>query len=272
MPALDFEALKKSMLAERQNVLSSSLSPPPRTTTTTTNHSTAPLVQSIEPSTALNCTAHSPWNFGATGPPLLPLPFPALPHVLYVSNAVSTDHETALVAAIRGAPWVELRARRLQQWGGLPGPGGMKNTVPLPPFLRTLADGLVAAGIFPAGAPPNHALVNAYEVGEGIDAHTDGPCYAPLVATLSLGDDALMRFRGREPGAPHVGEIVLRARSMVITSDTLYTDFAHEIERNEAVTVGGRAEVWNAEDADIKKGDIITRSRTRISVTLRHAL
>ncbi len=260
MPALDFEALKKSMLSS---------SPLPRTITPTTNTPPAPLVQSIEPSTASACTAHSPWNFGTTRPPL---PLPSLPHVLYVSNAVSPDYETALLAAIRGAPWVELRARRLQQWGGFPGPGGMKNTVPLPPFLRTLADGLVAAGIFPAAAPPNHALVNAYAVGEGIDAHTDGPCYSPLVATLSLGDDALMRFRGREPGAPHVGEIVLRARSMVITSDTLYTDFAHEIERNASVTVGGLASLWNAEEADAKKGDVITRSQTRISITLRHAL
>ena len=37
-------------------------------------------------------------------------------------------------------------------------------------------------------------LINEYEVGEGIMPHTDGPCYLPRVATLSLGGACHMQF------------------------------------------------------------------------------
>ena len=263
MPILDFEALKKTMLAERAVRSGGSCSAvdvsgvaalATMAAPSSTPMSAAPLAH---PS-AVGCLAHSPWKFKAP----TPLPAPVLSTLVYGNEAVSVSHETALLCAIRGgAPWVELRARRLQQW-----------TAPLPPFLQSLADGLVAAGVFPSHAPPNHALINGYEPGEGIDAHTDGPFYTPLVATISLGDDALMRFKPRAPNTPHVGELVLRRRSIVITSGALYTDFAHEIERSVDFVAGGKAGLWNAEAAGVVAGECVTRKDTRISITLRHAL
>ena len=39
-----------------------------------------------------------------------------------------------------------------------------------------------AADMPGADAPPNHVLLNEYQPGQGIDAHRDGPLYAPRVA------------------------------------------------------------------------------------------
>ena len=43
----------------------------------------------------------------------------------------------------------------------------------------------------PTGAP-NHVLINAYAPGQGIHAHEDGPAYAAIVATVSLGGSVVL--------------------------------------------------------------------------------
>ena len=55
-----------------------------------------------------------------------------------------------------------------------------------PDWAQSLFDALVAAGIFPKDAPPNHIIVNEYTPGIGMSAHKDGPMYAPRVAILTL--------------------------------------------------------------------------------------
>lgn len=46
--------------------------------------------------------------------------------------------------------------------------------------------------LFPS--PINHVLVNEYLPGQGIMPHQDGPAYFPVVAIISLGSPAVMRF------------------------------------------------------------------------------
>jgi len=260
MSALDMAALLREVLAERAGA-------PPAPPAAARARAAPPPVLSAAPACAAACAGHALLLARAPAP----LPPPALGAVCYAPDAVSRAHEAALLAAVGAAPWVALRARRVQQWGGAPGAGGLARAAPLPPFLADLAAALVAAGVFSARAPPNHALVNHYAPGEGIDAHTDGPCYAPVVATLSLGDDALMRFRARAPpGAPR-GELLLRARSLVVTSGEAYADWAHEIERAPA-RAGERAPLWNADEAAAAPGEEVPRAGTRVSITLRHAL
>ena len=40
----------------------------------------------------------------------------------------------------------------------------------------------------------NHCLVNEYQAGGGILAHTDGPAYEPMVAAVSLGSGVILQF------------------------------------------------------------------------------
>lgn len=67
---------------------------------------------------------------------------------------------------------------------------------PLPSWLQPLLARLAAeTGIWGEGGQlPNHVLINAYQPGEGIMPHEDGPLYRPAVAILSLEHPAVVRF------------------------------------------------------------------------------
>jgi len=76
--------------------------------------------------------------------------------------------------------------------------------------------------------------VNEYNPGQGIMAHEDGPLYFPLVAILSLGSSAVIRFTKRRDFGASAGEgahdpgdsqvsLVLRPRSLLLFSGAAYT-------------------------------------------------
>ncbi|KXZ45946.1 hypothetical protein GPECTOR_49g530 [Gonium pectorale] len=124
---------------------------------------------------------------------------------------VGPAEEEALLREVRAskAKWVQLSGRRLQNHGGVVHTKGLI-PAPLPswlgPLLRRLAaeggddgggEGSGGGGLY-GGRPPNHVLVNSYHPGEGIMPHEDGPAYHPVVAILSLGAPAVLRFR-RKP-------------------------------------------------------------------------
>lgn len=74
-----------------------------------------------------------------------------------------------------------------------PRPGGMV-AAPLPPFLASVAQALVQAGVFEAAEPPNHVLLNEYSPGQGIMPHKDGPLFRPQVAILCLQGRSMLEF------------------------------------------------------------------------------
>ncbi len=202
--------------------------------------------------------------------------------VSYFPSVLPAPTALALMQAIdaSGGPWVELRGRRLQQWGGQPLPasagGGVDGFCPLPPFLASIAASLRV--FFPSTNPPNHVLVNDYALGEGILAHTDGPRYHPCVATLSLGDSSVMRFsvlfgreREGEQGGQVLGELLLEGCSLVVTREECYTQYAHSIAEESESVLGS---VWNAAllSSRVAPGDRFQREGRRLSLTFRHVL
>lgn len=44
----------------------------------------------------------------------------------------------------------------------------------------------------------NHVLINEYQPGQGIMAHTDGPAYSTVVATISTGGGQILNIRNKE--------------------------------------------------------------------------
>lgn len=117
---------------------------------------------------------------------------------------------------------------------------------------------------------PNHVLINEYLSGQGILPHTDGPSYLPCVATLSLGSDCIMRYQPRGASTAVVAEVVLRDRSLVVTTEAAYTDYMHSINPCDEEIVGATgAPCINAEAADAKEGEVIERKK-RVSLTIRH--
>ncbi|KAG0661647.1 hypothetical protein C6P46_003868 [Rhodotorula mucilaginosa] len=116
---------------------------------------------------------------------------------------------------------------------------------------------------------PNHCLVNEYLPGQGIMPHTDGPAYLPCTSTLSLGSHTVLCLRSKpshlalsSSSSPNTDtdtdstsdsnnkekqeeddearraasiaavqklDLFLPARSLVVLTSTLYSDWLHGI-------------------------------------------
>ncbi|GIL57147.1 hypothetical protein Vafri_12447 [Volvox africanus] len=130
---------------------------------------------------------------------------PHLPSLFYVQDYVVPEQEAALLREVRASKskWVQLSGRRLQNLGGVVHSKGLI-PAPLPSWLEPLLTRLAGeggeGGLY-GGKPPNHVLVNSYLPGEGIMPHEDGPAYHPVVAILSLGAPAVLRFRKKPRSA-----------------------------------------------------------------------
>lgn len=115
--------------------------------------------------------------------------------IYYIPDFISQEEEQMLKSKVYRAPrtkWTVLSHRRLQNWGGLPGPNGMVGE-DLPDWLTTYSKKIADLGAF-SGNVPNHVLVNEYEPGQGIMPHEDGPAFYPTVSTISLDSHTLLDF------------------------------------------------------------------------------
>ncbi|KAF7543534.1 hypothetical protein G7Z17_g10656 [Cylindrodendrum hubeiense] len=120
----------------------------------------------------------------------------------YIPNFISEEEEQMILEKIAAAPkprWKQLTHRRLQTW-----PSDLvKNKLldaPLPPWL------------------------------EG----PDGAAYWPVVCTVSLGASLCLNlYRNKDDGAldpEPAWRILQEPRSLLITTEQLYTDYLHGIE------------------------------------------
>ena len=201
---------------------------------------------------------------------------PACPAtVKYLPDVISRATHDALVACVIDAAykpkWVQLRGRRLQNWGGKPAPGGLQEAEELPGWLDSIAEALVRLGVFPPHLKPNHVLINEYLPGQGIMPHTDGPLYHQVVATLSLGAPARFTLRPRRGQSSQVPAteacLVLQPASLVVFSHDAYIDYEHSVEEDHAFVVPEH--VANAGEG-VTPGQAIERAGPRISLTIRH--
>ena len=200
---------------------------------------------------------------------------PGLSKIAYFDEIMSADTESALMAAIlHGVDpgrWVQLRHRRLQKWGGTVNAEGLKDVEALTPWLDSIIDTLVLAGVYPPELRPNHVLINEYHPGQGILPHTDGPAYFPRTTTISLGSPAIMRLAPRisDGGFKPCQEVVLNRRSIVVFTDAAYSDYLHAISEDAEEVVGASAPCANLEQAKVAVGQVLPRT-LRLSLTLRH--
>lgn len=234
------------------------------------------------------------------------------PSVYYCPNWLSSEEESQLLSICKKAPshaWTHLKRRTLQNWGGHPRPrpgakkkvaggalGYLKNPGPLPPYMPSLTSRLLSDGIFDSSCAPNHVLLNQYERGQGIMAHSDGPLYHPVVAILSLGSASIMRFYkevrdtklaekqegGEKAGASRDGgqqgvptgqdqgeafSVVLERGSLLVFTEDAYHKLLHCIPQVERDVVGKTC--VNRGTHLLEVGAVIERT-TRLSLTIRH--
>ncbi|KAF4821592.1 Alpha-ketoglutarate-dependent dioxygenase alkB-like protein 6 [Colletotrichum siamense] len=148
------------------------------------------------------------------------------PSAFYIADFISEEEEQAILQKIADAPkprWKQLTHRRLQTW-----PSDLVQNklidAPLPPWLQEPVVSRILS-LPRATAPdssnlfsesphqrPNHVLINEYPPGVGIMPHKLSTCKE---------DGAL----DPEP----VWRILQEPRSLLITTDNLYTDYLHGI-------------------------------------------
>ena len=184
--------------------------------------------------------------------------------VTYVDEIMSLRDEKELLLHIDSREWIQLKRRRLQQYGGTPG----KSTKRLPAFLRYASRKLVEMGLFPKEYPPNHVLINEYEKGQGIMSHKDGPLYYSNVVILSLLGSCRFDFHNKVPrrdDEPHSSLLVL-PRSLLKFQRSKYKDYWHGIKASTCDIIKSHT----SNRGDHALGHIIPRGSRRVSLTFRH--
>ena len=149
---------------------------------------------------------------------------PRVPDIVglhYLQHFLSTDEQARASAAINAAPWRDDLQRRVQHYGWRYDYRSRVVTRdmrigPFPPWLQSLAAKLCHFGLF--AEPPDQAIVNEYEPGQGIAMHVDRQCFGPVVATVSLGDAWYMNFRPSRQRQGPIEQILLQVGSVLALS------------------------------------------------------
>ncbi|KAG1740675.1 hypothetical protein EDB19DRAFT_1895332 [Suillus lakei] len=149
--------------------------------------------------------------------------------VYYIPNFISEDEEQYLLRKIEDSPkqkWKTLNNRRLQLWGDPDVLGRLRS---LGAFNQSPHKG------------PNHIILNEYHPGQGIMPHEDGSHtifhYYQYKDKDSLSVDPGSRGRSVDP-APLLS-LFLEPRSVVVTTEDLYTTRLHGIDEVDADTFTG---------------------------------
>ena len=152
----------------------------------------------------------------------------AVSKVYHVPDFLSEREEEALLCCVDSVPregWTQLRGRKLQQHGGMPG----MTSEPLPEWLGSICNALIEARVFSTAEPPNHVLVNEYQPGQGIDAHRDGPLYLPRVAIISLGSHCTFQFLTDDFERRPQTSLLLPRRGLLVFEADAYKRLLHTV-------------------------------------------
>ncbi len=174
----------------------------------------------------------------------------------YIADFITPAEETALLAAVDAAVWKNDLKRRVQHYGYrydyTERNVKTENRLgALPPWVKNIVARLMQKEIFKSR--PDQVIVNEYEPGQGIAPHTDGDCFGPVVASLSLHSDCMMRIMPHGKDKRDAFDIVLQRRSLVVFQDKSRDVWQHGIA---------------ARKTDKQNGCSILRER-RVSLTFR---
>lgn len=171
--------------------------------------------------------------------------------------------------------FVTLRGRLCLPLGGRVTASGLVVRDDIPDWLRGIMNAVFEQFLKPRGLPrPNHALVNAYEPGEGIMAHEDGPAYTPYATVLSVGSSCVFDFLTKSRS--RAAQIYLPVGSLLLFTDEAYKDYLHEVrhDKHDFITPS----VLNTETIDhsrlgdsyVRESDRVLVRGFRLSITMRH--
>ncbi|KAF7456111.1 alpha-ketoglutarate-dependent dioxygenase alkB 6 [Cryptosporidium felis] len=196
--------------------------------------------------------------------------------VYCIKNWITPEQEKILLENITRSSDlnVKLKGRSTQVWGGTVTSEGIENKRELPEWLSSIAQSLVETHIFSPETPPNHVLINQYELNMGILPHKDGPLYFPRVAIVSLESDVLFDFwNPLDQEKPHstspLFSLLVPRLSLLVFQDQCYSELLHGISsRNEDLL--SQYNVTNLGDFPHLNPNSPIRRGFRTSLTFRH--
>jgi|SRR5579864_449238 len=144
----------------------------------------------------------------------------------YVSDSKANE----LLRFINAERWDDSMKRRVQHYGYVYDYKGysVSKLDDLPDFL----DGLVTGYI----AKPDQCIVNEYQPGQGIAAHTDAKIFGPTICSLSLNSPCVMDFT---KDATKIS-IVLPINSLLILTGEARYAWKHGIAPRKSDTIEGK--------------------------------
>jgi alkylated DNA repair dioxygenase AlkB len=170
--------------------------------------------------------------------------------LVYIENFLSQEYHDALVEFIDSQPWNTSLARRTQHMGQRYQYRGGHSDDYVAPEMPKIFDSIREALKECFGKLPDQAIVNEYEPGQGIAAHTDDVRqYGPVVASISLLAPVEMEFSY----SGKVFKQILQPCSIVVLSGDARYKWKHEIKKRKSDKINSTT---------------VKRSK-RISITLR---
>ena len=167
----------------------------------------------------------------------------------YTSNIVTEEEATVLLDFINSQEWQQTLQRKVQQYGPIYD-YKTKTLVPAKNDIPLVFKNFMNKNNL---SEMNQVIVNAYEVGEGISAHTDHVrLFGGKIASLSLMSDIEMEFQKNGEKI----KIWLEKNSLVVLEGIARYEWTHCIV---------------ARKSDLINGKRVNR-RKRISITFRRTI
>jgi alkylated DNA repair dioxygenase AlkB len=160
---------------------------------------------------------------------------PLLPGLAYREELIGRDEEVALITAVertdlspfRFQGWTGKRLTKTYGWRYDFDDRSFEPVDPLPDWLLPLREKAAAF----AGIPADrfvHALVTRYDPGAPIGWHRDRPHFETVVG-ISLGSEAVLRFRKRQGASFERFSLNLPPRSAYVLAGQARSEWEHSI-------------------------------------------
>ncbi len=160
----------------------------------------------------------------------------------YLPEFITRQEESALITAIDATNWITDLRRRVQHYGyrynyTKRNLSADDKIGALPEWAAGLCDRLLAQGVF--SQYPEQLIVNEYQPGQGIAAHTDRDCFGEVLAGISLSSDCLMDIYPHPKDKNTSFAIALERRSLLAMRGASREQWLHGIRPNKSDTQNG---------------------------------
>ena len=150
--------------------------------------------------------------------------------LLYLPEYISAQHHDWLLDQLDAQPWDTTLKRRVQHYGYRYDYKARRVTPDmylgeLPDWLARIAKQLHDDGLI--DDVPDQVIINEYEPGQGIAAHTDcEPCFGHRIFSISLGSQAIMQFTHPEQARI---DVLMAPRSLLMMVGNARYNWKHGI-------------------------------------------